>query len=278
MIKKRGVSQSVRSIGVYAVTIFFAVIFLVPFYFMFILTTHDNSSMAANPPPFWIGTELTMTFSRLFRGTEYLRSIFNSVIVALLSTSTRIFFCSMAGFAFAKYEFRGKKFFFALILATMMLPKFLTIVPLYSMMIGLGWINTYFPLVVPQMAYSFGIFLMTQYIRSLVPDALLDAAKIDGLTGFQTLLRIIFPVIQPAIGVLATVVFVESWNDFMTSLLMLPNETMYTIPVAIRALVFRVDFGAVMLANVFAVTPLFLIFLVFSKKFIANLVSGNIKG
>ncbi|MBN1410584.1 MAG: carbohydrate ABC transporter permease [Spirochaetales bacterium] len=274
----RAIIKSLRRISVYFVAVFFAVIFLIPFYFMFILPTHNNQTIWTSPPPFWIGPHLNFTFVELVMKTKYLHSILNSILIALLATSTRIFFCTMAGFAFAKYVFPGRKLIFGIILATLMLPKFLTIVPFYSMMVYMGWINTYLPLVVPQMAFSFGIFLMAQYIKNLVPNALLDAAQIDGLNGFQTLLRVVFPVVQPAIGVLATVVFVESWNDFMTSLLVLPNEDMFTIPVAIRALTFRVDFGTVMLANVFAMAPLILLFVIFSKRIIANLVSGNIKG
>jgi multiple sugar transport system permease protein len=270
-------------IFLYVILICFSLIFLFPFFFMIVLSTHDYSTIYSFPPPLWFGDSLFFNFSEILNKHAYFyNSVANSVIIAIIATATQVFFCALGGFGFAKYNFKGKDALFTFLLITMMLPGFVNIIPIYKMMEWFNWINTFFPLIIPGMANSFGIFLMRQYIKDLVPVEILDAARIDGLSEFQIILRIVFPLIRPAIAVLGTITFIGSWNNFLFALLMLPDKKMQTIPVILRSMNADVGktggFGPIMLANAISVLPLLIIFIIFSKQIIKNLVSGSIKG
>jgi ABC-type glycerol-3-phosphate transport system permease component len=262
----------------YALLIFFLIFFLVPVYFLIILSSHYMNTALKLPPPIWFGDFLASNFIRLFTGTQFLRSVLNSVIIVASSVITQVFFCTMAGFAFAKYDFPFKKFFFFLILATLMVPQFVNIVPFYSIVVAFGWINTFLPLIIPTMANAFGIYLMREYIERLVPNDLINAGQIDGLGHFQTLMKIVFPCVQPAIGVVATVTAVTSWNEFIIPVLTLTKDDVLPVLLWIHKFTGTYDFGPAWLGSIFSTLPLFLVFFIFAKTFIRNLVSGSIKG
>jgi multiple sugar transport system permease protein len=267
---------------IYWVLILFLFLFLFPFYYMLIAATNDSTALYSFPPPLWLANNLSINFVNLQKFEYFFLSIINSVIIAVLATVTQIFFCTIAGYAFARYEFRGKNALFVLILGTLMIPKFFNIIPYFQMMVVFKWINTYLPLIIPNMANSFGIFLMKQFIESTVPVELIEACKMDGLTTPQILFRLVFPIEKPAIAVLGTIVFIGSWNDFMMPLIMLPNKEMFTLPLALHSL--RANLGALggdgvmMLANLIAVGPIFLVFIFASKQIIGNILAGSIKG
>lgn len=272
--------QWVGRIVLYLFLILFFFIFAYPFYHVFVLATRDYDTIFRNPPPTWFGTELIINWETLFQKIPYYRNMFNSLAIGLLATSTQVFACTMAGFAFAKYRFRARAQLFAFILICIMFPRFLWLIPSFQMMIWLGWINSYLPMFIPQIGNAFGIFLMTQFIEGAVPSDLIDAARIDGLSEFQILLRIGFPLSRAGIAVFGTVSFVNSWNDFLYAMVMLTKEEARTIPVALAELNLRSEgvYGPVMLGNALALIPLLLIFIFFSKQLIANMLAGSIKG
>jgi multiple sugar transport system permease protein len=271
-------TQKLKTVTLYFLLIFLCICILLPIYFAFILSSHNVTTAMKWPPPFWLGEELSTNFIKLFTATSFLNSVLNSIIIVAASIATQVFFCTMAGFAFARYDFAFKKFFFFLILATLMIPQFVNIVPFYSLMVALGWVNTFLPLIVPTMASAFGIYLMREYIEQLVPNDLINAGQIDGLGHFQTLMQVVFPSVQPAIGVVATMAAVTAWNDFMLPVLVLSKPELYTIPLWVHDYTGKYEFGTAWLACVISVLPLFIIFAIFAKKFIRNLVSGSIKG
>lgn len=166
------------------------------------------------PPPFWFGDGIKSNFDSHLKQLPFFRNMFNSAAVATLATLTTVFFCTMAGFAFAKYRFKGKKAAFNFILITLAIPQLLGIIPFFKMMVWFRWLNTWFPLFIPTMASAFGIFLMRQYLEGSIPVDLLDAARIDGMGEFFILLRIVFPLAKPAIAVLGMSTFIGSWNNF----------------------------------------------------------------
>ncbi|MBN1698251.1 MAG: carbohydrate ABC transporter permease [Spirochaetales bacterium] len=259
------------------------VIFAFPFYDVFILATRDLKTIFSIPPPFTPGDKLLVNWGILFEQIPFALNFFHSVIIAVLQTSTVIFFCTMGGFALAKYNFKGKSFFFSFILLTLMIPPLLGIIPAYRLMLWFGWLNTYWPMFIPGMANAFGIFLMTQFITTTVPSDLMDAARIDGLNEFWILLKIGFPLSMPGIAVLGTITFVGSWNNFLWALLMLTKEEMRTIPPALSAFQLKAEiagqgYGAKMLGNALAIIPLLLVFILFSKKIISNFLAGSLKG
>jgi multiple sugar transport system permease protein len=261
--------------------IFFVLIFALPFWYNFVFATKDVMGIFQNPPPIWFGDKLVYNMGKLIKQLpDFWMNVFNTVAVAVLSTATQIFFCTMAGFAFAKYEFKGKEIIYRFVLITLMIPPLLSIIPYFQMMVFLKWTNTYLPLFIPGMANAFGIFLMTQFIDGAVPKDLIDAARIDGLGEMQILFRVCFPLARPGLAVLGTVVFVNTWNEFIVAKVMLNIKSAYTLPVALSSLNIRADgdYGAMMIGNAISMLPLLIMFLLFSKQIISNLTAGSIKG
>ncbi|MBN1241148.1 MAG: carbohydrate ABC transporter permease [Spirochaetales bacterium] len=257
----------------------FGLIFALPFWMVFVLASWPAREVLVFPPHLWFGNGLLENWQQLLARIPFARNYFNSFGIATLSTLGNIFFCTMAGYAFAKYRFKGRDFLYGFVIATMAVPGFLNLIPFYKMMVKFGWINTWLPLVVPGLAGAFGIFLMTQFLTNSIPDELLDAARIDGLTEFGILRRIIFPLAKPGLAVLGVVTFVGSWNNFTGPLVLLPKVESTTLPVALSALNSRVDnnLGALMLGNALTLLPLIIVFVFFSKRIIAGLTAGAVK-
>ena len=251
-----------------------------PFYWMFVLATHDRSTIFRAPPPMWFGDDAAANYTRLLETLPFWRNAWNSLYTALMATATTLFFCSLAGFGFAMYDFKGRDALFGFLLATMMVPGLLGIIPYYLIMKWLGWLNLPRALYVPGMASAFGIFLMRQYIASAVPYDLLDAGRIDGLSEFGLYRRVVLPLIKPALGTLGIITFVGQWNNFMGALIVLKEREAYTLPLALRSLqgLISTDWGALMLGTALSVLPLLAAFLVGSRRIIEGLTAGALKG
>ena len=257
-----------------------ALVFAFPFYYVFVLATWPSQQILVFPPHFVFGGGLQENLDSLFSRVPFGLNFLNSFGIAVLSTLSVLFFCTMAGFAFSKYEFRFKKPLFAFVLATLAIPGFLNIIPFYKMMVTFGWINTWLPLIVPGMAGAFGIFLMTQFLEKALPGELLDAARIDGVGEFGLLWRVVFPLAKSGMAVLGVVTFVGSWNNFTGPLILLPNVNATTLPVALSVLNSRVDnnMGGLMVGNALTLLPLLIVFMIFSRQIISGLTAGAIKG
>lgn len=262
----------------YALLGLFAFLFTFPFYYVFVLATH--ATPFANPPHLFFGDALGANFDALFRQIPFMKSFFNSLGIATLATVSVIFFCTLGGFAFAKYEFRGKNALLLFVVMTMAIPPFLNIIPFFRMMVAIGWYQTWLPLIVPGMANSFGIFLMKQFLEDSIPNELMEAARIDGLNEFQMVPHIVFPLAKPGLAILGTITFVGSWNNFLGALVMLPDPRNSTLPVSLSSLFVRSDgnFGGLMLGTALSLLPLLVIFMFFSRKIISNLAAGAMKG
>ena len=258
----------------------FALVFAFPFYYVFVLASWTGDRVLEFPPHLWFGTGLVENFKVLTSRVPYFVNFGNSVGIALVSTASVLFFCTMAGFAFAKYRFRWRKQLYGFVVATLAIPGFLNIVPFYKMMVAFGWINTWLPLVVPGMAGAFGIFLMTQFMQNSLPDELLDAGRIDGLGEFGLLFRIVFPLARPGLAILGIITFIGSWNSFTSAMIFLPDINKTTLPVALATLSSRVDnnLGGLMLGTALSLLPLVAVFLGFSKQIISGLTAGAVKG
>jgi multiple sugar transport system permease protein len=257
-----------------------ALVFAFPFYYVFVLATWPSSKILVFPPHFLFGDGVKDNLVSLFQRVPFAINFMNSLGIAVLSTLSVLLFCTMAGFAFSKYEFKFKKQLFGFVIATMAIPGFLNIIPFYKMMVSFHWINTWLPLIVPGMAGAFGIFLMTQFLQNAIPLELLDAARIDGLGEFSILLRIVFPLAKSGLAVLGVVTFVGSWNNFTGPLILLPKVNSTTLPVALSVLNSRVDnnMGALMIGNALTLLPLLVVFMFFSRQIIAGLTAGAVKG
>jgi multiple sugar transport system permease protein len=270
--------NATSKIILYIILIFFAVIFTFPFYYAFVLATWPT--IYSTPPHMFFGSGFFSNLKELFVKLPFFNNFMTSISIATISTAATIFFCTMGGFAFAKYQFKGKKALFAILVSTMAIPPFLNIIPFFKMMVAIGWFKTWLPLIVPTMANAFGIFLMAQFLENSVSNVLLDAARIDGMSEFQILLHIVFPLAKPGIAVLGTVTFLSSWNDFLRALVILPEQQNTTIPVALSALYLRQDgdYGGMMMGTALSILPMFIAFIFFSKKIISNLQAGSVKG
>jgi multiple sugar transport system permease protein len=191
-----------------------------------------------------------------------------------------LFFCSLAGFAFAVYEFRFRKLAFGMVLASMMLPAFLGMIPSFMVMDFLGWLDQPRALYIPAAASAFGIFLMRQYIAATIPKELLEAARIDGCGEFRLYWNIVLPLIVPALGTLGLITFITSWNNFLAPLIVMRSVTSYTLPLALRSVqgTTNTEWGAVMAGTAIGVLPLLILFAVFSRRLIDGLTAGAVKG
>ncbi len=268
------------SIFMYLVLTIVALLAVFPFYWMIIASTRRSATILTLPPPLLPGDALMTNYNELLAGLPFWRAMFNSLFVAGVTTVLVLFFCSLAGYAFAKFTFPGRDRLFALMLATMMIPPILGIIPSFMLMRWLGWLDTYLPLIVPSVASAFGIFWMRQYIASSIPTDLIDAARIDGAHEFRIYWNVVLPVVTPALAALAIFTFMGKWNEFFWPLIILKNPSNYTLPVALSTLqnLYGVEIGVQMLGATMAILPVMIVFLMSARRFMAGLTAGAVKG
>ena len=206
-------------------------------------------------------------------------SIFNSVFISVVYTLLAVLLFSAAGYALAKYEFKGKNLIFAFIMGSMMIPAVVMYVPLFEMMIKLQMTDTYSSVILPMLANAFGIFLMRQNMLEF-PTALIEAGRIDGLSETSIFFRIVLPNVKPAIGALVIYMFTSMWNNFMWPLIVLGSEEKYTLPIALAMLDGNPTnkyYAVILLAASIATIPILLIFMVFQKQFVQGVMGGAVK-
>lgn len=254
-----------------------------PFYWMFILSTQNTQQIFSWPPKFAFGGALVDNYQNMLTIIPFWRNFANSVFVAGTHTALALLFCSMGGFAFAMYRFPGRDRLFSLMLATMMIPWMVSIIPWFILISKwLHWINRYEALIIPGIASAFGIFWMRQYIQESIPAELLDAARIDGCAEFMIFFRVIAPLLPPAYAALGIMLFVGSWNSFMGPLLVMQSKEMYTLPVALALLrqdpQRGYDAGVLMFGTALATLPMLIVFLMATRRFMAGMTIGAIKG
>jgi multiple sugar transport system permease protein len=211
----------------------------------------------------------------------FTRYLLNSAAVVLGSIVGNLVSCSMAAYAFARLNFTGKKFWFAIMLVTIMLPIHVVIVPQYILFSQAGWINTFLPLIVPKLLATdaFFVFLMVQFIRG-IPRELDEAARIDGCSKGGIFLRVILPLMVPALATTAIFTFIWTWNDFFSQLIYLTDPKMYTVPVALRAFVdatASTSWGSLFAMSVVSLVPIFLAFLLGQRFLIKGIATTGIK-
>ncbi|MFE3149328.1 MULTISPECIES: carbohydrate ABC transporter permease [unclassified Streptomyces] len=271
-----------RRLGRYAVRLLLAagaVVSLVPFLWMAIAATHSTSDLFHSPPPFLPGGRLLDNLVRLQDTIGFGRVLLNSVGVAVVHTALSSLISAMCGYGLAKYRFRGRGLLLGVVLATMMIPFQVLLVPLFQMMASIGWIDSYQAVILPFLANSFGILLMRQSFVDF-PDELLESARIDGSGELRTFYRVVLPCVRPQLGALVIFTFMAQWNSFIWPLLMLNSEDKYTVPVALNTLtgLSHVDYSGLMLGSLLATLPLMLLFLLFQRQFVAGLLGGAVKG
>ncbi|MDT7838132.1 carbohydrate ABC transporter permease [Aquabacterium sp. OR-4] len=256
-----------------------ALLMLAPFYLMFVFATHSRADIFNLPPPLWFGGDVLGNLQILTARIPFWRNLGWSLYVALASTALTLVFCSMGGYAFARFEFKGKRALFLLVMGTMMLPTFMKMIPSFIIMDMLGWIDEPRALYIPGAASAFGIFLMRQFIAASVPTELIEAARLDGCGELGIWWRVVLPLSRPALGTLGLVTFIASWNNFVDPLIVMRNPEMFTLPLALRNLQSPLDtqWGALMVGSAIATVPLLLLFVMSSRQLIAGLTAGAVK-
>ena len=251
----------------------------IPFIYMMTASVRNQGELYSLPvtimPREWSGHN----YDKLFGDTNFIIWYGNTIFTAGLRTVIGVYFAALAGCAFAKYSFRFKRFFFFLVLATLTLPFQVLLVPLFLLMRDFGWVDTYQAIIVPGIVGAFNIFLMRQYIEA-VPDELMDAARIDGASEFGIFHRIILPLVRPALGVVAILTFVATWNDFLWPLIVLHDDTKYLLSLGIATMdgPYDVEIGAIMAASFLSTLPILFIFVLMQRQIIAGLTQGAIRG
>lgn len=255
------------------------VISVLPLYWMF-TTALKTPTMAAQMPPELIPSDPTLqNFQRLFATPNLWRWTFNSLFVATVTTLLYLLISAMAGYAFAKRRFPGRDVLFVIYVGTMMVPGFVTLVTTYQVVADLGWTNSYPALILPELASPFGAFLMRQFIRGL-PSELFDAARVDGAGEWGVFVRIVLPLVVPALAVLAVFHFSYMWNSFIWPLTVTSDDAMRTLPVGLSGLQHGrgINYPLLMAGASFAAMPMLLIFFAAQRFFLKGITVGGVKG
>jgi cellobiose transport system permease protein len=252
-----------------------------PIYFMVVGATLSNDEIFKIPPPLLPGSRLGANLKAVFANQDanLAKGLLNSVIVSSCVTLSVVFFSSLAGFAFAKLRFRGKNAMLLLILGSMMIPVQLGLIPLFLIMVRLGWENHLAAVIVPFLINGFGIFLMRQYASQAIPDELIEAARVDGATTWGTYWRVVLPALRPAAAVLGIFTFMQTWNDFLWPLVAMQDPANPTVQISLRSLGngYYQDYSQVFAATAVATVPLLIVFIVFGRQIIGGIMEGAIK-
>jgi cellobiose transport system permease protein len=257
-----------------------ALVCIFPLYWMFVVATTDSATATKLPPSLVPGGNFLHLARLVFSTVPFVRALTNSLIVAGAIGAGQAVLCSLAGFAFAKLEFRGRNVLFLIVILTMTVPTQLAVIPQYMIISEFGWVDTLQALIVPGLASAFGIFWMRQHLSTTISDELLQAARIDGANSWQIFWRIAFPLVRPAAFVLGLFGFVTAWNDFLWPFIVLKSPEMYTVQIAIKALQNNrtVDYGLAMSGSFLATIPLVALFVFVGRRMVAGIMDGAFKG
>jgi ABC-type glycerol-3-phosphate transport system permease component len=264
----------------YALLLTISLFMLLPFAWMVSTSFKLPEDVFGFPPRLWTERSTLLNYIYLITEKNILRITWNTFFVSFSATILSLFFCSLGGYGFAKYKFPGQMWLFSLLLASMVIPAAVMMVPSFVLMRQFGWVNSFLPLIIPGAANAFGIFFMRQYISS-INDELMDAARMDGAGEFGIYWRIIVPIISPGLVSLGLIFFMGAWNNYLGPLIYLKSPELFTIPLAIASFggaVGLTNYTAQMAMSVISIIPLLIIFLLFQRRFVEGITAGAVKG
>lgn len=261
------------------IIVFLAVLNLFPLYWLFSSSLKNSSAVVKMPPDWFPKTPTFDNFIDIFKNEPALRWTFNSIFVAIVTTVLVVIVSSMAAYAFAKLEFKGRDLMFYILVASLMIPKEIFIVPLFKIIQTFGWMDTYKALILPNVALSFGVFLLKGFFET-IPDSIRESAKLDGCSEWMTYRKIILPIAKPGIGALFILMFVQVWNDYLWQLVTANSKEMKTLMVGIASLMqdLNPNFAYKMAGASVAAIPMLIVFLAFQKYFTKGITVGAVKG
>ncbi len=268
-----------NAIAINAALALLALVSLAPLAWMVSVSFMPAGEASHFPPPLLPSEATLSAYRELFERTGMARNYGTSLLVSVSITALSLLVNTMAGYAFAKLKFKGRERIFQLLLAALVIPAQVAMLPLFLMMKQLHLVNSYGGVVVPALATVFGIFLVRQYARS-IPDELLEAARIDGAGELRIFFQIVLPMLKPVLVTLSIFTFMAAWNDFMWPLIVLTDQEHYTLPVALASLSREhiQDVEMMMAGAVITVLPVLLLFLLLQRYYIQGLLLGSVKG
>lgn len=268
-----------RAVGLHVLLLVAAFLAAAPLLWMVSASFMRSGEATTSPPPLLPQRATFEHYHRLFTTLSLGRYFLNSLAIALGGTVLSVLIIGMAGYAFAKLRFRGRDPVFRWLLAGMVVPAQVAMLPMFILLREMGLINTLFGAMIPVLAPIFGIFLVRQFARS-IPDALLDAARLDGASEWRIFRSIVFPALAPVLATLGVFSFLSAWNDFMWPLIVLSDDSHYTLPVALANLAGEhvQDVELMMGGATVTVLPVFLAFLFLQRYYIQGIMAGSVKG
>ena len=278
LTKKDSIMELMKKIFLYILLIVLALSMILPFFMMFLISLSGNENIFTD----YKNINLSFcAYKNVFNSIPVIRYFLNSLIVAFTTTLGQVIISALAGYGFARLDFKGKDILFFVFILTMMVPSQVNIVPLFYLMSKLGWINTYQALIVPGLFGGFGVFMMRQYFLSFSKE-LEEASKLDGCNLWQTFFKIALPCALPAIATLSIFTFVSTWNSFMWPLIVTNTESMRTLAVGLT--IFKSTFreitlwGELMACSCICSIPVIIVFITGKKYLINNPLDGAVKG
>jgi len=253
-----------------------------PFYWMFVVSSNTNAEISKSPPSLIPGGRFLIVAEKVLsaEGVYFNTALMNTFIVGISVAVAQVVFSAFAGFAFAKLNFKGRKFFILFIVGTMMLPSQLGIIPLFILIKNLQMIDTLYALIVPALVTAFGVFWMRQIIDAQVPNELLEAASIDGASVPRIFFGIVLPIIRQSSFVLGLFAFLASWNDYLWPTIVLQSPQNFTLQVALTQLkpMYGLDYALQMGGAFLATAPLLILFIFVGRKLVSGVMDGAVKG
>jgi cellobiose transport system permease protein len=263
----------------YLALIIAIVLSIFPIIWSFLIASRDNDAIYEYPPTpgSLLGTNMSNALNN--EDASLVLGLANSVIVSTIVTISVVFFSTLAGFAFAKLRFKGRNALLLITILTMMVPTQLGLIPLYLMMVKLGWTGTLQAVILPFVVSAFGVFMMRQYAASAVPDELIEAARVDGCSTWRIYWNIVLPSLRPAASVLALLTFMQTWNEFLWPFIVL-NANTPTVQVSLKILAagyYNTDYAQVFAGTAISIIPLIVVFILFGRQIISGIMEGAIK-
>lgn len=271
-------NNKAKNILGYVVLLLFSLIFVLPIIWIFISSLKTSNEIFSWPPTI-LPNEVTFSnYITAFSKGNFVTYFKNSIFVAVTATALTLLINSMAGYALAKFDFKGNKLIFFLFISTLMIPLQVIMVPIFIVLRNLGLYNSLWGIIIPPAATPTGVFLVRQYMTT-IPDEVLESARIDGASEWRIFSMIILPLSKPVLTALTIFSFMWRWNDFLWPFVVLSTESKYTIQVAIANFVgqFSVDWNSLLAMNIVAMIPVLLVFLFFQRYFVKGIAMSGMK-
>ena len=271
--------SSVLKYLIYTLLLLLCVVFLMPIVWV-ICSSFKPAGELFTWPPTLLGKNPSLdNYTQAFAAGDFGRWFLNTVLVSVLATVLTIMVSVMAGYVFAKYEFKGKKLLFGMVMVTLMIPLEVIMIPIFKVIVATHMYNNLWGLIIPAVASPTAVFLVRQYYEP-IPDALMEAARIDGASELQILMRVMLPLAKPIISVLCIFSFMWRWNDYLWPKLVINSKTKYTLQLALANFSgeYSVDWSSLLAMSVISMIPVLAVFLTLQKYIIGGMTAGGVKG